>query len=62
MQANNGTGSTIIFDATFAHLPCGVSCFRNYVHTDILLGMWIFFVGSTLLVPYVRASGQGISC
>ena len=56
MAKNGGTGSTIVFDAVWTKAWCCCGCLeataKKYAHSDMLLGMWIFFAMSLLLLPY----------
>jgi hypothetical protein len=55
--ANEGQGSTVVFDKWIAGSPsCCCGCFQSFVEkhckSDMLFGMWIFTVGTCLGVPY----------
>lgn len=55
MAANGGTGSTIFYDRIISKNWCCCGCFEGcaklYMHTDMLLGMWVFFIMSAVLLP-----------
>ena len=56
MMANGGTGSTYFFDNVLSKTWCCCSCLggetgKKYWHSDMLFGMWFFFLFSVLLTP-----------
>lgn len=60
MVANGGTGSTIFYDRVFSQPGCcggGLApLVLKWAHTDMLAGMWFFFVLSFAFVPAVVAN------
>jgi len=57
MVANNGTGSTIFYDRVFNQNWCFCGCFApmmlKWAHTDMLAGMWFFFLLSASSFPFL---------
>jgi hypothetical protein len=55
MVANNGTGSTIFYDHVFSQPCCccgGLGpLMLKWAHTDMLVGMWFFFILTAASVP-----------
>lgn len=57
MVANGGTGSTIFYDRVFSQNWCCCGCLApmvlKWAHTDMLAGMWSFFLLSASLFPFL---------